>query len=71
LLERAEKEYVSQWQMACSKQKWTSIAKVPDLSPTTVKILTHLISLYQLPLMEYSGVGGKLIHEKNQKQKIS
>jgi hypothetical protein len=41
---------VSQCQMACSKQKWTSIATVPDLCPTTVKILTHLISRYQLPL---------------------
>jgi hypothetical protein len=26
-----KKKYVSQWQMACSKQKWTSIATVPDL----------------------------------------
>ncbi len=33
-----------------SKWKWTSIATVPDLCPTTVKILTHLISRYHLPL---------------------
>jgi hypothetical protein len=38
--------------MARSKQKWTSIATVPDLCPTTVKILTHLISRYQLPLIK-------------------
>ncbi len=38
------------WQMAHSKWKWTSIATVPDLCPTTVKILTHLFSRYQLPL---------------------
>jgi hypothetical protein len=31
------------------KTKWTSIATVPDLCPTTVKILTHLITRYQLP----------------------
>ncbi len=47
--ERKQK-YVSQWQMTRSKWKWTSIATVPDLCPTTVKILTHLISRYQLPL---------------------
>ncbi len=31
-------------------EKWTSIATVPDLCRTTVKILTHLISHYHLPL---------------------
>jgi hypothetical protein len=41
--------YVSQWQTARSKWKWTSIATVPGLCPTTVKILTHLISHYHLP----------------------
>ncbi len=46
--ERKQK-YVSQWHMTRSKWKWTSIATVPDLCPTTVKILTHLISRYQLP----------------------
>jgi hypothetical protein len=45
-----KRKYVSQWQMARLKWKWTSIATVPDLGPTTVKILTHLISRYQLPL---------------------
>jgi hypothetical protein len=45
-----KRKCVSQWQMACSKQKWTSIARVPDLCPTTVKILTHLIFRYHLPL---------------------
>ncbi len=44
-----KRKYVSQWDMACSKQKWTSIATVPDLCPTTVKILTHIISRYHLP----------------------
>ncbi len=43
-----KRKYVSQWQMARSKWKWTSIATVPDLCSTTVKILTHLISRYQL-----------------------
>jgi hypothetical protein len=33
-----------------SKQKRTLIATVPDLYLTTVNILTHLISRYQLPL---------------------
>ncbi len=36
--------------MIRSKWKWTSIAMVPDLCPTTVKILTDLISCYQLPV---------------------
>ncbi len=35
-------------------QKWTSIATVQDLCPTTVKILTHLISRYHLPLRNSS-----------------
>ncbi len=39
--------------MARSKWKWTSITTVPDLCPTTVKSLTHLISRYQLPLKTY------------------
>ncbi len=46
-----KRKYVSQKQMACSKEKWRSIATVPDLRPTTVKILTHLISRYHLPLI--------------------
>ncbi len=47
-----KRKYVSQWQTARSKWKWTSIASVPDLCPTTVKILTHLISRYHLPLRQ-------------------
>ncbi len=43
-----KRKYVSQWQTARSKWKWTMIATVPDLCPTTVKILTHLISRYHL-----------------------
>ncbi len=49
-----KRKCVSQWQMARSIWKYTSIATVPDLCPTTVKILTHLISRYQLPLKECS-----------------
>jgi hypothetical protein len=45
-----KRTYVSQWQTARSEWKWTSIATVPDLCPTNVKILTHLISRYHLPL---------------------
>ncbi len=45
-----KRKYVSQWQTARSKQKWSSIATVPDLCPTTVKVLTHFISRYHLPL---------------------
>ncbi len=45
-----KRKYVLHWQMACSKWKWTSIAMVPDLCPTAVKILTPLISRYHLPL---------------------
>jgi hypothetical protein len=45
-----KRKYVSPWKMARSKWKWTSIATVPDLCSTAVKILTHLISRYQLPL---------------------
>jgi hypothetical protein len=48
-----KRKYVSQWQTARSKWKWTSIATVPDLCPTTVKILTHLISRYHLPLSQF------------------
>ncbi len=45
-------KYVFLWKMACSKWKWKSIATVPDpdLCPTTVNILAHLISRYQLLL---------------------
>ncbi len=53
LLERAEKEIhfsVANWTF---KMKWTSIATVPELCPTTVKILTHLISRYHPPLKTF------------------
>ncbi len=48
-----KRKYVSQWQPDRSKWKWSSIATVPDLCPTTVKILTHLSSRYHLPLKGY------------------
>jgi hypothetical protein len=51
-----KRKYVFQWQTARSKLKKTSIATVRDLCLATVKILTHLISRYQLPLM------GKIKH---------
>ncbi len=51
-----KRKYVLHWQMACSKWKWTSIDTVPDLCPTAVKILTHLISRYHLPLSPLSAV---------------
>jgi hypothetical protein len=47
-----KRKYVFQWQTAHSKLKKTSIATVPDLCLATVKILTHLISRYQLPLRQ-------------------
>ncbi len=57
LLERAETEIHfsmanGMFKMKMDKKNWTSIATVPDLCPTTVKILTHLISRYQLPLKQ-------------------
>jgi hypothetical protein len=42
------------------KWKWTSIATVPDFCPTTVKIFTHLISGYQLPLKGLSKHPGRV-----------
>ncbi len=48
-----KRKYVSQWQTARPKWKWTSIATVPDLCPTTVKIWTHLIFRYHLPLRRF------------------
>jgi hypothetical protein len=45
-----KRKSVSQWQTSRSKWKWTSIATVPDVCPTTVQILTHLIFRYHLPL---------------------
>ncbi len=35
------------------------------------KYLREFSKKFEMVLMEYSGAGGKLIHEKNQKQKIS
>ncbi len=57
LLERAEKEIRFSMANARSKSKWTSIATVPDLCPTTAKILTHLISRYHVPLKSCRGTG--------------
>jgi hypothetical protein len=54
LLERAETEMRFALANGMFKQKWTSIATVPDLCPTTVKILIHLISRYQLPFNNHS-----------------
>jgi hypothetical protein len=42
------------------KWKWTSIFTVPYLCPTTVKIFTHLISRYQLPLKGLSKRPGRV-----------
>jgi hypothetical protein len=53
-LRERKRKYVLYWQIACSKWKWISIATVPDLCPTIVKILTHLISRYQLPLTSFA-----------------
>jgi hypothetical protein len=49
---------------------------LPPVSTTPVENLELWISLrifkkFETVSMEYSGAGGKLIHEKNQKQKIS
>jgi hypothetical protein len=56
-----------------------SLIPVANLPPASLKPVVHLDSRIALRifekirngLMEYSGAGGKLIHEKNQKQKIS
>jgi hypothetical protein len=40
-------------------------------APITCKYLREFSKKFETVLMEYSGTGGKLIHEKNQKQKIS
>jgi hypothetical protein len=57
LLERAEMEIsFFYWKTTCSKLKWTSIATVPDIWLTTLNILTHLISRYQLPLKRPTGL---------------
>jgi hypothetical protein len=37
----------------------------------TCEYLRKFIKKFEMVLMRYSGAGGKLIHEKNQKQKIS
>jgi hypothetical protein len=46
LLERAEKEICFSMANGLFKTKM-----VPDLCPTTIKILTHLLSRYHLPLI--------------------
>jgi hypothetical protein len=35
-----------------------------------LRISLRIFKKFQTVLMEYSGAGGKLIHEKNQEQKI-
>jgi hypothetical protein len=50
LLEGAEKEICFSMANGMFKMKMDTIATVPDLCLTTVNILTHLISPYQLPL---------------------
>jgi hypothetical protein len=51
------------------------VAKLPTVSLTPVvhlylRIFPHIFEKIQTVRMGYSGAGGKLIHEKNQKQKI-
>ncbi len=56
-----------------------SLTPVANLPPVTLIPVVHLYCEYlrefskkfETVLMGYSGAGGKLIHEKNQKQKIS
>jgi hypothetical protein len=43
----------------------TALAKLVE------KFATGVVDTGGAPWMEYSGAGGTLIHEKNQKQKIS
>ncbi len=40
-------------------------------APLLSKISANFRKKFEMVLMGYSGAGGKLIHEKNQKQKIS
>ncbi len=40
-------------------------------APGLANISSNFRKKFETVLMGYSGVGGKLIHEKNQKQKIS
>jgi hypothetical protein len=58
-----KRKYVSQWQAARSKWKWTSIATVSDLCPTTVKILTHVISRYHLPLKYWKKAAKRKVYD--------
>jgi hypothetical protein len=59
----------------------TPVANLPPVSTTVVKLeakfaavveyLREFSKKFETALMVYSGAWGKLIHEKNQKQKIS
>jgi hypothetical protein len=48
----------------------TTIAKLVEKFAAGVGV-REFSKKFEMVLMEYSGAGGKLIHEKNQKQKIS
>jgi hypothetical protein len=55
----------------------TPVANLPPVSTTLAKLVTltceylsEFLKKFETVLMGYSGAGGKLIHEKNQKQKI-
>jgi hypothetical protein len=52
------------------------VANLPPVSltpvvPLTCEYLREFSKKFETVLMGYSGAGGKLIHKKNQKQKIS
>ncbi len=46
-------------------------AGVVDTGGATCEYLREFSKKFETVLMGYSGAGGKLIHKKNQKQKIS
>ncbi len=46
----------------CQRHQWQTLS---------CEYLREFSKKFETVLMEYSGAGGKLIHEKNQKQKIS
>ncbi len=52
------------WQI-CHQSRWYGWCTL------TCEYLCEFLKNFEMVLMEYSGAGGKLIHEKNQKQKIS
>jgi hypothetical protein len=46
----------------CQRHRWQTL---------NCEYLREFSQKFETVLMDYSGAGGKLIHEKNQKQKIS